>query len=153
MLKTWAAKTDENPLRWDAAEATSRRLRWRVLVWPTFLLSPRLNDYYQKNRCQKVECRSYCADLRDTPVGRLCLACWLQWPACDECGVAPQEPAYDGLGTFRGKHLCAECLCPPISEGYIRWTLEWWTSFGSGFGMLLNEIPCLSYRVTHTGSA
>jgi len=148
-MKTWAAEKDENPLLWGAEEATSRRLRWRVLQWKTFPLARRLNSHYQKNRCTVYDCRAYGDDLRDTPIGRTCFSCWLEWPSCQECGVAPREPSYDGLATFQGRHLCAECLCPPISEGYIRWSLEWWTSFGSGFSMLLSDVPCLNYKAVH----
>ncbi len=148
-MKTWAASENENPLLWSKEEATSRRLRWRVLQWKTFPIALRLNLDYKKVRCIVSKCRACGDDLRETPLGTLCLRCWLEWPACEECGVAPREPAYDGLATFMGRHLCADCLCPPISEGYIQWSLEWWTSFGSGFAMLLSDIPALNYKVAH----
>ena len=48
--------------------------------------------------------------IRQTPRGRMCLACWKDVPICERCHE--NFAATDGkkVITFRGEHLCGDCM-------------------------------------------
>lgn len=102
-------------------------------------------------QCQcRVSGKAHYGQVRRTSFGPMCLACWLEWPSCDMCGVGLKEPSYNGLhrATFRGKNYCADCLVPEVSENYVRWSLECMLSLGSSFAYVVDDIPPLTLRLT-----
>lgn len=150
MYSPWSAREDEDPATWDKAHHESRILWHRLYVWRTFpILYSHCLAWLEK---QQVQCRfsgkTHPGMVRRTPLGPMCLSCWLDWPSCDECGVGAKEPGYDGKTTFRGRNLCADCLVPDVSEGYIRWSLECMLSLGSSFAYVVDDIPPLTTRLT-----
>jgi len=64
-----------------------------------------------KDRCDV--CRSSKGERRATPIGILCLECWLDLPSCDECGYLPV------VVWFRGRSLCHACANPDPDSSYV----------------------------------
>ena len=60
------------------------------------------------DKCRKME-----EDLRETPVGALCLDCWLKWEECGECKVGA------AMYTHRDMRLCLDCYLPPMTKEYL----------------------------------
>ena len=145
----WAASNGENPNTWSDEEATSRTVRFRVTGWKTFPAPPHKEYWQPHHRCAmcRKQGNSKAHDLRVTPVNTLCLTCWLAWPSCEICGVGARQPGYDDNPTYQGKHLCAECLVPEISEEYVRWQFICVAQMGSSFNFVVDGIPMLTTRV------
>lgn len=140
MHSPWAAKEGENPQEWSIEERNSRITYHRLLQWAT----------YKKENVPCLHCRRQGAnyEIKDTPIGTLCLECWLDWPACEICGVGARESVYNDAVTFKGQYLCAECLVPEISDNYKKWSLNEITSMRSNIIYIMYDLPVITYRLT-----
>jgi hypothetical protein len=141
----WSASDEVVFAGWSHEERESRVVFARLEEWrgfaekaPVCALCHRQNFLDDPTRAQ----------IRVTPVGELCLRCWLDWPACEVCGTGPivvdeyignvsagwrSEARGDVLRApekvnrgifFRGKRICADCLVPEIHGAWSDW-LRW----------------------------
>jgi len=140
----WAATEDEDPQSWSEEERMSRVTYFRVHNWWPY---PRLSSR-RKIRCRICRAQGKYYDIRETPIGDICFACWIDYPSCEICGVGARQPGIDGRPTYKGQYLCADCLVPDVSEAYIRWSFEHMLTLGSSYGFIMDGIPTLSVRLT-----
>lgn len=124
MTGKWSAHSERELAGWSHAERESRVVFSRLEEWRGF---GERAPYCIRCRCQNVHLDPRHSEIKVTPVGRLCLRCWLDWPACDVCGTGPVAVDYytNGSGiVFRGKQICADCLVPEIPSAWDEW-LRW----------------------------
>lgn len=123
MSSSWAAGNEIELATWGAEYRESRIIYARLEEWNGFT--------EHAPRC--VVCRHHNITygprqrrVRVTPVGELCLQCWLDWPACEVCGTGPVavDEYVRGISlVFRGKKICAECLLVPEISPW-EWDLQ-----------------------------
>lgn len=114
---------------------------WRLQEWKKFTPAP---------FCSGVDCRARNVlysprrpDIRNTPMGKLCISCWIDWEACEVCGVAP---AIRGV-KFQGRHICGECLVPDIpNDLWNNWLLVYIYTPRSSFVEVLDDAFAEDFR-------
>ena len=91
---------------------------YRLQRWKEFIPAP---------ACSRRACRArnilhepHLSDIRATPIGDLCISCWIDWEECGICGLAPAMLEF----RFRGQYVCEDCLVPEIpSDSWRDWLL------------------------------
>gem|GEM_PF-6603275 len=115
---------------------------YRLQQWKGFLPAPLCsvsgcrarNVYHESNR----------PDIRRTPLGDCCISCWLDWEACEVCGHGAALPGT----TFRGQHVCAECLLTPEipDSAWHDWILYYVYAPRSAFVQILEDAFAEDFR-------
>jgi hypothetical protein len=88
-------------------------------------------------------------DIRTTPIGDVCLACWLGRETCQVCGLGPVVGGFSRVSAleFRGKKICADCLVPEVPlDAWNDWLLFYIYSPQSSFAQVLADAYAEDYE-------
>lgn len=136
----WAAESEQELAQWSHEERESRIVFARLEEWKGF------HEHAQvciRCRRQNLNADIQYTDIRQTIVGELCMQCWLDWPACEVCGVGPA--AVDERGgislVFQGKVTCADCLVPEIPRAWDDWQLMFFATPKSSYQRVFEAYP------------
>lgn len=122
---------------------SGKKQEWEIVAhrlqqWKTYSRAPvcqicrARNSYYDPHK----------KDIRITPIGDVCLPCWLDRETCEVCGVGPVVPgdSWSRALKFQGNKVCYDCLVPDVPmDAWKDWLLYFCYTPKSSFVAILED--------------
>lgn len=141
MASIWAADSEIELSAWSIETRESRIVFSRLNEWNSFT---RHASSCARCRRRNIPYGPSIRSVRVTPVGNLCLQCWLDWAACEVCGVGPVavDEYVNGVSiVFRGRAICAECLVPTIPSSWNDYLFAFYSTPRSSYQLVFEAYP------------